>query len=81
MSIELFSFSEILVMLKRGVRASRRGWNGKGQYIAVHMPTTSSKNTLPYIYIVTVRGDRVPWLASQSDLLCSDWVPVECTNP
>jgi len=30
--------------------------------------------TLPYIYITTVQGDLVPWLASQTDLLAADWV-------
>ncbi len=29
--------------------------------------------TLPYIYMSTVQGDLVPWLASQTDLLAEDW--------
>lgn len=29
--------------------------------------------TLPYIYMRTVQGDLVPWLASQTDLLANDW--------
>jgi hypothetical protein len=29
--------------------------------------------TLPYIFIHTVQGDRVPWLASQTDILATDW--------
>jgi hypothetical protein len=29
--------------------------------------------TLPYIYITTVKGERVPWLASQTDMLADDW--------
>jgi hypothetical protein len=29
--------------------------------------------TLPYIFITTVQGNRVPWLASQTDLLAKDW--------
>jgi len=29
--------------------------------------------TLPYIYMRTVQGDFVPWLASQTDLLAEDW--------
>lgn len=33
--------------------------------------------TLPYIFITTVQGDRVPWLASQTDLLAEDWLLLE----
>ena len=29
--------------------------------------------SLPYIYITTVQGNRVPWIASQTDLLSQDW--------
>jgi hypothetical protein len=28
---------------------------------------------LPYIYMSTVTGQLVPWLASQSDMLAKDW--------
>jgi hypothetical protein len=30
--------------------------------------------TLPYIYMKTADGNLVPWLASQTDLLATDWV-------
>lgn len=56
-----------------GGRMTREGWNGKGQYIAIQRPDANSMNTLPYVYIVTVQGQRVPWLASQTDLLATDW--------
>jgi len=67
------SFSQILEHLKAGGQATRLGWNGKGQYIQVQYPDEHSANTLPYIFIVTVTNDRVPWLASQIDLLSDDW--------
>lgn len=51
----------------------RRGWNGPGQYLTLQVPDAGSKMTLPYIYITTVQGDRVPWLASQTDILATDW--------
>jgi hypothetical protein len=54
-------------------RWSRRGWNGPGQFIELQVPDQHSKMTLPYIFITTVQGDRVPWLASQTDLLAKDW--------
>jgi hypothetical protein len=67
-------FGEALVNLKNGWRVTRRGWNGKGQFLTLQVPDEYSKMTLPYIYITTVQGDRVPWLASQTDLLATDWV-------
>lgn len=51
----------------------RRGWNGPGKYLTLQVPDAGSKMTLPYIYITTVQGDRVPWLASQTDILATDW--------
>jgi hypothetical protein len=29
--------------------------------------------TLPDIYMSTAQGDLVPWLASQTDVLSTDW--------
>jgi hypothetical protein len=58
-----------------GNKVTRRGWNGPGQYLELQVPDEHSKMTLPYIYITTVQGDRVPWLASQTDILASDWQP------
>jgi hypothetical protein len=63
-------------------RWSRRGWNGPGQFIELQAPNPASKMTLPCIYITTVQGDRVPWLASQTDLLAQDWYcVVDPTSP
>ena len=66
-------FGGALVHLKQGARATRLGWNGVGQFIELQVPDEHSKMTLPYIYITTVNGSRVPWLASQTDLLADDW--------
>lgn len=30
-----YSFSEALVLLKRGFKVQRKGWNGKGMYLSV----------------------------------------------
>lgn len=67
------TFSAALELLKAGEAVHREGWNGKGQYLELQVPDEDSKMTLPYIYIVTVTGDTVPWLASQTDLLADDW--------
>lgn len=62
-----------LEQLKEATPVRRQGWNGKGQYLELQVPDAHSKMTLPYIYINTVQGDRVPWLASQTDILADDW--------
>ncbi len=54
-------------------RVTRLGWNGPDQYLTLQVPDRNSKMTLPYIYITTVQGDLVPWLASQTDILADDW--------
>lgn len=68
------NFSEALDHVKRGYRIARAGWNGKGQFVEIQRPDEHSKMGLPYLYITTVDGKRVPWLASQTDLLAEDWV-------
>ncbi len=70
-------FSDALLLLKSGHRVAREGWNGKGMWIQAQYPDAHSKMTLPYIYMKTVQGDLVPWLASQTDILSSDWAAVD----
>ncbi|MGY2052385.1 DUF2829 domain-containing protein [Methylobacterium sp. JK268] len=69
-------FGEALRSLKRGERVCRTGWNGKGMHLELQVPDAGSKMTLPYIFMFTVTGDRVPWLASQTDMLADDWMLV-----
>lgn len=69
-------FGVALDALRGGRRVARNGWNGKGQWIALQEPNESSKMSLPYLYIRTVGGDLVPWVASQTDILARDWVEV-----
>ena len=77
------SFGAALQALKSGNRASRKGWNGKGIFIELQVPDEHSKMTSPYIFIDTTGlqtdnsdapKSRVPWLASQTDMLANDWV-------
>lgn len=63
--------------MKNGKKVMRKGWNGKGQFLMLQVPDEHSKMTLPYIYITTVQGKLVPWLASQTDILATDWEVVE----
>ena len=68
-----FDFGYAITNLKNGSKVQRAGWNGPGQYLELQTPDEHSKMTLPYIYIKTVQGDLVPWLASQTDMLATDW--------
>lgn len=74
MPSEPFDFGGALMALRAGREVARTGWNGPNQKLTLQVPDEHSKMTLPYIYITTVQGDRVPWLASQTDLLANDWV-------
>ena len=67
------NFGQALEALKSGERVTRLGWNGKDMWLALQRPDEHSKMTLPYIYMKTVQGDLVPWLASQTDMLAEDW--------
>ena len=68
--------------LKTGKKVAREGWNDKGIFIELQIPDENSKMTHPYIFIDTTGLDtqntkapknRVPWLASQIDMLPEDW--------
>jgi hypothetical protein len=54
-------------------RWSRRGWNGPCQFIYCSIP---DKHAVPFVYINTTNGDRVPWVPSQGDLFACDWYKV-----
>ena len=76
------NFGQALIELKNGNKVKRKGWNGDGIFLALQVPDENSKMTQPYIYIDTLglktknpnapKG-RVPWLASQTDMLAEDW--------
>lgn len=66
-------FGEAIEALKLGMKVTRPGWNGKGMFLELQRPDTMSKMTLPYIYMFTADENRVPWLASQTDMLSEDW--------
>ena len=75
-------FSLALALLRQGHSIQRTGWNGKGLTLHLQVPDVNSKMTLPYIYLqypagpTYPTGARVPWVASQTDLLANDWVVV-----
>lgn len=85
----LFSFGEAIKYLKRGMKVSRKGWNGKKQYI--QLATGISYKTADgdiinceheaignnAIAFVGTSGVQMGWLASQADMLAEDWIFVE----
>ena len=78
------NFSLALEILKNGGMIRRDGWNGVGLWLELQEPDENSKMTLPYVFLnypagstAYPEGARVPWLASQTDLLAEDWVGVE----
>lgn len=75
-SVDSFDFGEALEQIKLGKKVARAGWNGKNMYLELQKPDENSKMTLPYIYMKTADDNLVPWLASQTDLLSSDWACV-----
>ena len=73
------NFGQALEWLKKGKAIYRSGWNCKGMWLMLQTPDANSKMTLPYIYIEYPKGhpaypngSRVPWLASQTDILAND---------
>lgn len=82
---EEMTFGGALEELKAGRKVARKGWNGKGIFLELQVPDEHSKMTQPYIFIDTLglqmdnpaaTKGRVPWLASQTDMLGNDWIVV-----
>ena len=82
------TFSQALEYLKAGQKVYRMGWNGKGMFIFLVSGSTFNVNRPPllgiypegteinyrgHIDMKTVDGSVVPWVASQTDILSSDW--------
>ncbi len=71
-------FGGVLAALREGRKVARKGWNAHHS-LGFQAPDEQSANTLPYIYMVVgtdaadLQGKRVPWVASQTDLLSDDW--------
>jgi hypothetical protein len=88
-----FDFGIALCHLRDGSRVARAGWNGKGMWIGFiaggivtgALPPVDGDTAkpwrnavmLPYLQMKTADDECVPWLASHTDLLASDWMLVE----
>jgi len=77
--------------MHNGSNVRRAGWNGKGMWLgfipgdqwglgsgqnAFDYGLAGPGKLLPWIGMRTAQGDFVPWLASQTALLATDWEPV-----
>jgi len=86
------TFGFALEAMKVGHRVTRIGWNGKGMFLFIVKGSTFQVNRPPLLGIFpegttikyrshidmrTADGQIVPWVASQSDLLESDWQLVQ----
>lgn len=89
---EFGSFGQAIETLRRGFMVARAGWNGKGMFLyyvpegAYPARTTAAKTIADaddkvsygaYIAMKTAQGNVVPWLASQTDMLATDWYLVD----
>lgn len=83
---DMCGFDQVIRNLKNGGSASRRGWNGKDQYIVLAWMHRCEINGAllvdpqhdnlgsRFIMFVGSSGYQCGWLASQADLLADDWV-------
>lgn len=78
---EEFGFGAALSLLGEGRRVTRAGWNGRGMFlVAISRWGASFADSdladlqpAPFIAMRTVDRRIVPWLASQTDVLATDW--------
>lgn len=71
------NYPDVIHGLHRGCRYARAGWNGRNMWIALHVPDPTSKMTRAFIYMSDADGHLVPWTASQTDTLATDWVELQ----
>ena len=82
------TFGMALEALRIGLKVARKGWNGKDMFLFHVNGSTFNVNREPllgiypegteinyqaHIDMKTTDGTIVPWLASQSDMLATDW--------
>lgn len=83
--IDTMQFGAALALAKIGHRIARDGWNEKGMFVFLVLGSGSvggwkytngrhdNYPCLPFLAMKTAGDEVVPWLASQPDLLASDW--------
>lgn len=85
------TFGLAVEAMKRGAKVARAGWNGKGMWLALiegdrwgigghapyDIPGGPHVKHASFIGMRTADEKFVPWLASQTDMLASDWTIAE----
>ncbi|MEN6536479.1 MAG: DUF2829 domain-containing protein [Bryobacteraceae bacterium] len=83
------TFGLAIEAMRKGLKVSRKGWNGKGMFIFLRegrritgvnpdSPMGGDFTSLPHFCMRSAQGDCVVgWLASQTDMLAEDWCIVE----
>lgn len=82
------TFEQALYYIKNGKRVYRTGWNGIDMYVFLvdgsqfvvnrpplnrHYPPGTTVSYHAHIDMRTAQGTIVPWVASHTDLLSTDW--------
>lgn len=79
-------FGNAIELLKMGFKLTRKGWNGKNQYIELATDISYVDNDgyvinaeheaigNKAIAFVGTSGVQLGWLASQADMLAADWI-------
>lgn len=85
------TFGEAIEAMRLGHRVQREGWNGKNMHIYLenHFHVILGQGGMkherkynPVIIMFTAQGEHQPgWLASQPDMLASDWQIVQSDQP
>ena len=75
------TFGAAIEAMRQGLKVSRAGWNGKGMFIFLDHGNRCAYGfegvpRRDFIVMKTAQGDQVPWVASQSDMLATDWALV-----
>ena len=79
-------FDWALRQMKSGNRVYREDWNDDlsprcvkagGVWITIQVPDDKHPMDLPFIYMRTITGSLIPWVATQRDMLHHDWCAVE----
>jgi hypothetical protein len=72
------NFSKAWQKCLDGVKIARSGWNGRDQYIFIHLPYPPTGDDVfyykPYAEIKNSQNEIFPWTPSQGDLFADDWV-------
>lgn len=86
------NFGDAINLAKQGYCISRKGWNGKNQYVVLgHDFTWTDPRGKVYnanheniggsaFVFVGTSGSQVGWLASQADMLATDWIAHDDTK-